>query len=76
MVIGMFGTAQPALLSFPAERPVFLREYSTNHYSVVSYFFSRLTMEALLTALQVLALVSKLVGHVKLQEHLLNLSRL
>ena len=38
LLMSMFGTAQPALLSFPEERPVFLREYSTNHYSVVSYF--------------------------------------
>lgn len=53
MLSGMFGTAQPALLSFPEERPVFLREYSTNHYSVFSYFLSRLTMEALITGLQV-----------------------
>lgn len=57
LLMGMFGTAQPALLSFPAERPVFLREYSTNHYSVVSYFVSRLTMEACITALQVLVAV-------------------
>lgn len=54
--MSMFGTAQPALLSFPEERPVFLREYSTNHYSVLSYFMSRLTMEAIVTAAQVLAL--------------------
>jgi hypothetical protein len=58
LLMGMFGTAQPALLGFPAERPVFLREYSTNHYSVVSYFASRLTMEAFLTGLQVLVAVS------------------
>jgi ABC-type multidrug transport system permease subunit len=54
MISAMFGTAQPALLSFPAERPVFLREYSTDHYSVVSYFMSRLTIEASLTAVQIL----------------------
>ena len=54
VMMGMFGTAQPALLSFPEERPVFLREYSTNHYSVISYFVSRLTMEAVITALQTL----------------------
>jgi ABC-type multidrug transport system permease subunit len=53
-LMSMFGTAQPALLAFPEERPVFLREYSTNHYSVVSYFVSRLTMEAFITALQIL----------------------
>jgi hypothetical protein len=56
MMMGMFGTAQPALLSFPEERPVFLREYSTNHYSVLSYFASRFTMEAVITALQVLVI--------------------
>eukprot|EP00980_Cylindrotheca_fusiformis_P027777 scaffold22559_cov111-Cylindrotheca_fusiformis.AAC.16 len=50
----MMGTAEPALLSFPEERPVFLREYSTNHYSVLSYFLSRLSVEASITALQVL----------------------
>ena len=54
----MFGTAQPALLAFPEERPVFLREYSTNHYSVISYFLSRLTMEAFITALQILVQVT------------------
>lgn len=54
VLMSMFGTAQPALLAFPEERPVFLREYSTNHYSVISYFMSRLTMEAVITALQVL----------------------
>jgi ABC-2 type transporter len=52
------GTAQPALLSFPSERPVFLREYSTNHYSVLSYFVSRFTMEAVVTGVQVMVMVS------------------
>ena len=49
----MFGTAQPALLAFPEERPVFLREYSTNHYGVLPYFLSRLTMELFITAAQI-----------------------
>ena len=35
MLSSMFGTAQPALMAMPAERPVFLREYSTKHYNVV-----------------------------------------
>uniref|UniRef100_A0A7S2VZ86 ABC transporter domain-containing protein n=1 Tax=Eucampia antarctica TaxID=49252 RepID=A0A7S2VZ86_9STRA len=48
----MFGTAQPALLSFPTDRPVFLREYTTNHYSVISYFLARFTTEAIVTFLQ------------------------
>ena len=59
LLMSMFGTAQPALLAFPEERPVFLREYSTSHYSVVSYFASRLTMEAFITALQVLVMVCR-----------------
>jgi ABC-type multidrug transport system permease subunit len=54
VLMSMFGTAQPALLAFPEERPVFLREYSTNHYSVVSYFLARFSMEAVVTALQIL----------------------
>ncbi|KAL3907555.1 MAG: hypothetical protein SGILL_008825 [Bacillariaceae sp.] len=57
LMMGMFGTAQQALLAFPQERPVFLREYSTNHYSVFSYFINRLTVEAAVTAVQVLLLV-------------------
>ncbi|GAX22290.1 ATP-binding cassette, subfamily G (WHITE), member 2 [Fistulifera solaris] len=48
----MMGPAQAALLSFPDERPVFLREYSTKHYSVSSYFLSRLSIEAMMGALQ------------------------
>lgn len=54
----MMGTAQQSLLVFPQERPVFLREYSTNHYSVISYFVSRFTIEATLTALQILVMVN------------------
>lgn len=58
LLMSMFGTAQPALLAFPDERPVFLREYSTDHYSVVGYFAARFTMEAVITGLQVLVSVS------------------
>jgi ABC-type multidrug transport system permease subunit len=57
LMISMFGTALPTLISFPDERPVFLREYSTNHYGVVSYFISRLAMEALITFLQILEIL-------------------
>lgn len=52
LMLGMFGTAQPSLLAFPEERPVFLREYSTNHYSVGSYFISRFLIEAVVTFCQ------------------------
>jgi len=54
----MFGTAQPALAEFPQQRPVFLREYSTNHYSVSAYFISKLFVEAVLVALQTMVSVS------------------
>jgi uncharacterized phage infection (PIP) family protein YhgE len=50
----MLATALPTLIMFPDERPVFLREYSTNHYNVVSYFLSRLGLETFLTAVQIL----------------------
>jgi len=53
MLSNVFATAMPSLLSFPEERPVFLREYSTNHYSVASYFLSRLTMELVVNGIQV-----------------------
>ena len=48
----MMGSAQSELMQFPMTRPVFLREYSTNHYSVLSYFVARFTIEATMTALQ------------------------
>jgi ABC-type multidrug transport system permease subunit len=54
LLANVFSTALPSLVAFPEERPVFLREYSTNHYSVSAYFASRLTMEALVTASQAL----------------------
>jgi hypothetical protein len=60
MLTAMFGTAQPALLAFPEERPVFLREYSTNHYSVISYFLARLSNEAIITGAQIFVNVSYL----------------
>jgi len=54
LMMSMFGTAQPVLLSFPSERPVFLREYSTRHYDVASYFCAKFSVEAAITAAQVL----------------------
>ena len=59
MVQMMFGPALPTLLNFPSERPVFVREFSTNHYSVASYFVSRFTVETVLTFTQVFIGVSK-----------------
>jgi ABC-type multidrug transport system permease subunit len=53
LMANAFSTALPSLTALPEERPVFLREYSTNHYSVMSYFSSRLVMELVVTAVQV-----------------------
>lgn len=53
LMANVLATTIPSLTAFPEERPVFLREYSTNHYSVLSYFLSRLTMELLVNAVQV-----------------------
>mmetsp|Transcript_28345 Transcript_28345/g.65742 ORF Transcript_28345/g.65742 Transcript_28345/m.65742 type:complete len:551 (-) Transcript_28345:852-2504(-) len=58
LMMGMFGTAQDALLSFPRERPVFLREYSTNHYSAISYFLSKFTMEIITVFLSMLLFIT------------------
>ena len=54
LISTMFGVAQSSLLDFPKDRPVFLREYSTNHYSVIPYFLSRLSIECTITFLQTL----------------------
>ena len=54
MLSAMFGTAQPALFAIPEQRPVFLREYSTDHYGVLAYFMSRFTVEAVVTFVQTL----------------------
>ncbi|KAG7372547.1 ABC transporter [Nitzschia inconspicua] len=54
LISTMFGVAQSALLDFPKDRPVFLREYSTNHYSVLPYFLAKLSIECTVTFLQAL----------------------
>merc|ERR1712159_510851 len=41
----MFGLAQPVLLCFPIERPIFLREYASGVYGAVSYFISKVMVE-------------------------------
>lgn len=50
----MFGVAQSSLAEFPKDRPVFLREYSTNHYSVLPYFLAKFTLECFTVLMQVL----------------------
>lgn len=61
LLANVFSTAVPTMVAFPEERPVFLREYSTNHYSVPAYFVARLAMEMFVTGCQ--ALVSSLLTY-------------
>lgn len=53
LLANVFSTVLSSLLAFPQERPVFLREYSTKHYTVAAYIASRFTMELVVTAAQV-----------------------
>lgn len=45
VISSMFGQAQPVMLAFPFERPMFLREHSTGTYSGVAYFLSKSALE-------------------------------
>eukprot|EP00299_Pterocystis_sp_00344_P019145 c9525_g1_i2.p1 GENE.c9525_g1_i2~~c9525_g1_i2.p1 ORF type:complete len:598 (+),score=129.97 c9525_g1_i2:51-1844(+) len=56
-ISAMFGTAQGTLLSFPFERPIFLREYSTGTYKSMAYFISKIVSELPMAFLQNLLLV-------------------
>lgn len=50
----MMSAAQPLILTFPFERPVFIREYSGGMYDVVPYFVSKLFFEMPIAILQCL----------------------
>lgn len=54
MINAMFGSAQPTLLEFPNERPVFMREYSTGTYSPVTYSLGKILVEVPTLFLQAL----------------------
>mmetsp|Transcript_91 Transcript_91/g.126 ORF Transcript_91/g.126 Transcript_91/m.126 type:complete len:211 (-) Transcript_91:175-807(-) len=54
LILSMFGSAQPTMLQFPFERPMFLREYSTGTYTVVPYLISKLASEIPLLFTQIL----------------------
>ena len=53
-LVGMFQTAQNVLLTFPAERPMFLREYATGTYTAKAYFLGKFLMELVLCLAQVM----------------------
>jgi ABC-type multidrug transport system permease subunit len=52
VISSMFGSAQPVMLMFPFERPLFMREYSTGTYGPIAYFISKIVMELPLTFMQ------------------------
>jgi len=54
LISTMFAVAQSSLMEFPQDRPVFLREYSTNHYSVIPYFVAKFTLECVTILITVL----------------------
>lgn len=54
LISSMFGSAQPVMLNFPYERPMFLREYSTGTYSSLAYFLAKLLVEIPMNFIQVL----------------------
>lgn len=56
LISTMFGVAQGSLMEFPRDRPVFLREYSTNHYTILPYFLAKFTLECVTVMMQVLPL--------------------
>jgi len=44
-IAAMMGAAQPVLLTFPVERPIFLREFAAKQYHVLPYFLSKTLVE-------------------------------
>ncbi|CAD7965636.1 unnamed protein product [Amoebophrya sp. A120] len=53
-----FLNAMPVVATFPTERPIFLREYSSKSYNVFSYFFSKLVIEIIPLVVSVLIVLS------------------
>lgn len=51
----LFGPAEAALFQFPKERPIFLREFASGNYNVVSYFLAKLLVELPATGMNIMA---------------------
>eukprot|EP00300_Choanocystis_sp_HF-7_P017142 c19643_g1_i1.p1 GENE.c19643_g1_i1~~c19643_g1_i1.p1 ORF type:complete len:544 (+),score=110.83 c19643_g1_i1:34-1632(+) len=52
-----FGSVQPTLLTFPIQRPIFLREYATGTYRSGAYFLSKALTEVVMSLFQIVLLV-------------------
>lgn len=46
LIATLMGQSNTAVAVFSRDRPLFLREYSTDHYSIIPYFLSKLGSEA------------------------------
>jgi len=51
-LVAMFSACQPVILTFPLERPVFLREHSSGTYNVLPYYLSKMVVEVPLVFMQ------------------------
>jgi hypothetical protein len=58
LITCMMSAVQLTMFVYPEQRPIFLREYSTNHYSAFSYLMAHLTAEAILVAVKVIIVVT------------------
>eukprot|EP00428_Durinskia_dybowskii_P079522 CAMPEP_0170435268 /NCGR_PEP_ID=MMETSP0117_2-20130122/43508_1 /TAXON_ID=400756 /ORGANISM="Durinskia baltica, Strain CSIRO CS-38" /LENGTH=533 /DNA_ID=CAMNT_0010695207 /DNA_START=62 /DNA_END=1660 /DNA_ORIENTATION=- len=54
IIYSMFGSAQPIMLAFPFERPMFMREYTTGTYTTTAYLMSKLLVEVPVTIVQMM----------------------
>merc|ERR1712232_1275053 len=55
MISTLMGQSNTAVAVFARDRPLFLREYSTDHYNIVPYFLSKLGSEAFNSIVAILA---------------------
>lgn len=65
IISSMMGSAQPVMLTFPFERPMFMREYSTGTYHLWTYFLTKTLLDAPLTLIQTIlqfAVVYPMIG--------------
>ena len=51
-ISNMFSNVQPILLSFPKEKPIFIREYSSGAYSATIYYICKSIVELPILAVQ------------------------
>ena len=70
-ISAMFGSAQPVMIMFPFERPMFMREYSTGTYNSWTYFLTKTLLDTPLTLMQTLVMWGLIYPMVELQGNFL-----